>query len=183
MVNSDFSPPGWLIVLFFAYPFVGSCMILFQADATGEFPRVYKELEESGMFLEHALLYESYARFLFSKGRYWRLIRCIGSHRYLQVSVGGIRSPLIVHFLMFCCTEVNAFLADITWYSHMDLMVYYVLCHNQKSWALGRVEEEALGVFGTFEGSCRRSRCRWTGMQPPDVIILFIASKLCTVLL
>ncbi|GJN13114.1 hypothetical protein PR202_ga31449 [Eleusine coracana subsp. coracana] len=39
------------------------------ADATGEFPKVYRDLEERGLFMEHALLYESYALFLFSKGQ------------------------------------------------------------------------------------------------------------------
>uniref|UniRef100_A0A0A9B922 Protein kinase domain-containing protein n=1 Tax=Arundo donax TaxID=35708 RepID=A0A0A9B922_ARUDO len=39
------------------------------ADATGDFPKVYKQLEERRMFLEHALLYEAYALFLFAKGQ------------------------------------------------------------------------------------------------------------------
>ncbi|XP_062189776.1 mitotic checkpoint serine/threonine-protein kinase BUB1-like isoform X2 [Phragmites australis] len=39
------------------------------ADATGDFPTVYKQLEERTLFLDHALLYEAYALFLFAKGQ------------------------------------------------------------------------------------------------------------------
>ncbi|KAK1680275.1 hypothetical protein QYE76_041123 [Lolium multiflorum] len=39
------------------------------ADAICDFDKVYKQLEEKRLFLEHALLYEAYALFLFAKGR------------------------------------------------------------------------------------------------------------------
>ncbi|CAM0905999.1 unnamed protein product [Alopecurus aequalis] len=39
------------------------------ADAIRDFDKVYKQLEEKRLFLEHALLYESYALFLCAKGR------------------------------------------------------------------------------------------------------------------
>ncbi|KQK16072.1 mitotic checkpoint serine/threonine-protein kinase BUB1 [Brachypodium distachyon] len=39
------------------------------ADAIQDFDKVYKQLEEKNMFLEHALLYEAYSLFLFAKGR------------------------------------------------------------------------------------------------------------------
>ncbi|KAF0889539.1 hypothetical protein E2562_026953 [Oryza meyeriana var. granulata] len=39
------------------------------ADAIGDFDKVYKQLEEKRMFLEHALLYDAYALFLSSKGK------------------------------------------------------------------------------------------------------------------
>ncbi|WVZ66035.1 hypothetical protein U9M48_015312 [Paspalum notatum var. saurae] len=39
------------------------------ADATQDFPNVYKQLEDKGMFLENALLYDSYALYLFAAGK------------------------------------------------------------------------------------------------------------------
>ncbi|CAL5072543.1 unnamed protein product [Urochloa decumbens] len=39
------------------------------ADVTEAFPKVYKQLEEKRMFLEHALLYESYALYLCAEGK------------------------------------------------------------------------------------------------------------------
>uniref|UniRef100_A0ACD5U846 Uncharacterized protein n=1 Tax=Avena sativa TaxID=4498 RepID=A0ACD5U846_AVESA len=39
------------------------------ADAVCDFDKVYEQLEEKRLFLEHALLYEAYALFLLSKGR------------------------------------------------------------------------------------------------------------------
>ncbi|PUZ72190.1 hypothetical protein GQ55_2G373600 [Panicum hallii var. hallii] len=39
------------------------------ADVTEAFPKVYKQLEEKQMFLEHALLYESYALYLCAEGK------------------------------------------------------------------------------------------------------------------
>lgn len=38
------------------------------ADATEDFPSVYNQLEEKRMFLEHALLYDSYAQYLIAHG-------------------------------------------------------------------------------------------------------------------
>ncbi|XP_066390849.1 mitotic checkpoint serine/threonine-protein kinase BUB1-like isoform X2 [Miscanthus floridulus] len=39
------------------------------ADATEDFPSVYNQLEEKRMFLEHALLYDSYAQYLIAHGK------------------------------------------------------------------------------------------------------------------
>ncbi|KAG8099872.1 hypothetical protein GUJ93_ZPchr0013g36306 [Zizania palustris] len=44
-------------------------MWILYADAFDDFDNVYKQLEEKRMYLEHALLYEAYALFLFSKGK------------------------------------------------------------------------------------------------------------------
>ncbi|ONM57597.1 uncharacterized protein [Zea mays] len=39
------------------------------ADAIEDFPSVYNQLEEKGMFQEHALLYDSYAQYLIAHGK------------------------------------------------------------------------------------------------------------------
>jgi hypothetical protein len=57
----------WLFFcLFFWGPFV---ILAVQADVTEAFPKVYKLLEDKRIFLEHALLYESYALYLCAEGK------------------------------------------------------------------------------------------------------------------
>uniref|UniRef100_A0A0D9WZA7 Protein kinase domain-containing protein n=1 Tax=Leersia perrieri TaxID=77586 RepID=A0A0D9WZA7_9ORYZ len=58
------------------------------ADAIGDFDKVYKQLEEKRMFLEHALLYDAYALFLCTKGK------VLEADKVYQVGISRKAEPL-----------------------------------------------------------------------------------------
>ncbi|KAL6840688.1 hypothetical protein ACP4OV_029552 [Aristida adscensionis] len=58
------------------------------ADVINDFPKVYKQLEEKRMFLEHAVLYDAYALFLLAKGQ------VLEAHNVYKIGVTRKAEPL-----------------------------------------------------------------------------------------
>ncbi|KAJ1291037.1 hypothetical protein BS78_02G288800 [Paspalum vaginatum] len=61
---------------------------ILHADATEDFPNVYKQLEEKRMFLENALLYDSYAQYLFAAGK------VVEANRVYAIGISRKAEPL-----------------------------------------------------------------------------------------